>query len=179
MDQFDLLKSHIDAYTRKDGVVVGAYDNQRPVSLHTVSGMVAHYDSEQHVVDHHHATSGGGKNRYHIADGENGRELRDKGQQDRLVGVVRPRDDYGHGDGGEDVSKPAGVDPYDHAIASGAARQSGVRVYADAWAAHRAAARDTKAAVVMKHPAHDKHVVVNLADGAKMEKNGYKVVKQK
>ena len=29
MNQFDLLKSHIDAYTRKDGAVVGAHDDKR------------------------------------------------------------------------------------------------------------------------------------------------------
>jgi hypothetical protein len=29
MNQFDLLKSHIDAYTRKDGAVVGAHDDNR------------------------------------------------------------------------------------------------------------------------------------------------------
>jgi hypothetical protein len=28
-DQFDLLKSHIDAYTRKDGTVVSAHDDKR------------------------------------------------------------------------------------------------------------------------------------------------------
>lgn len=28
-DQFDLLKSHIEAYTRKDGAVVGAHDDNR------------------------------------------------------------------------------------------------------------------------------------------------------
>lgn len=29
MNQFDLLKSHIDAYTRKDGAVVSAHDDSR------------------------------------------------------------------------------------------------------------------------------------------------------
>lgn len=35
MDQFDLLKSHIDAYTRKDGAVVSAHDDKRTKKVFT------------------------------------------------------------------------------------------------------------------------------------------------
>lgn len=92
-EKIDLLKSHIEAYARKDGVVVGAHDDKRAVSLHTVMGGVKHFRDEQHIIDSHHESAGGGKKRYHIIDGENGRELRDKGQQNRLIGVVKPRDE--------------------------------------------------------------------------------------
>lgn len=37
MNQFDLLKSHIDAYTRKDGTVVGAHEKR--IEAHGVKGM--------------------------------------------------------------------------------------------------------------------------------------------
>lgn len=64
----------------------------------------------------------------------------------------------------------------EHAVKSGAKSASGVSVFRDAAMAQENANRNTKAAVVMKHPDMSHHVVVNLADAARLERNGYQHV---
>lgn len=54
MNQFDLLKSHIEAYTRKDGSVVKAHETR--VEAHGVKGMKSTpwrktFKSEKHFDD--------------------------------------------------------------------------------------------------------------------------------
>lgn len=66
MDKFDLLKSHIEAYTRKDGTVVNAHDDKRIKKLR--AEIIASGKADWHQGPEHHAAVKDGFKEDHDVD---------------------------------------------------------------------------------------------------------------
>lgn len=213
-ERVDMLKSHIDAYTRSDGTVVQAHEDKRAKKedLESLSNkysdhltrkgaewetggkkipaseipadapefthkqVYGHDGRSSPVSDDFHPSFAKDAPQHFIIKHKDGRRHLVDTQGARYARYHIPIDDSESRPTGGANSGGSQVDPYDHAMKAGAKNKGAVRVYADAWAAHHAASNATVSQVVMKHPDHDRHVVVGLADGARMEKNGYKVV---